>query len=156
MWIYNFELWTVFIVGLMPNLLGDDLTSCFLQTPRLNSCNHTPEVHVSFCIRWYLQKWVVFNLRGIFGHSGFHYVKLSSLDMERIVFLQIFIGFSWLCGTSFDVMMTVCWMLWRFYLFWSSLLCLWLCWQISVSFCWCQNETSVRTDISRCWYHSTC
>ena len=58
-------------------------------------------------------------------------------------FLQIFIGFSWLCGTSFDVMMTVCWMLWRFYLFWSSLLCLWLCWQISVSFCWCQHETSV-------------
>jgi len=47
--------------------------------------------------------------------------------MERIFFLQIFIGFSWLCGTSFDVMTTVCWMLWRFYLFWSSLLCLWLC-----------------------------
>ena len=50
-------------------------------------------------------------------------------------FLQIFIGFSWLCGTSFDVMTTVCWMRWRFYLLWSSLLCLWLCWQNSVSFC---------------------
>ena len=100
-------------------------------------------VHVSFCIRWYLQKWVVVSLRGIFGHLDFHYVKRSSLDLEIIFFLQIFISFSWLCGTSFDVLMIVCWMLWLFYLFWSSLLCLWLCWQISVSFCWYQHQTSV-------------
>ena len=46
--------------------------------------------------------------RGIFGHSDFHYVKWSNLDMERFFFLKIFIGFSWLCGTSFDVMMIVC------------------------------------------------
>ena len=33
---------------------------------------HTPEVHVSFCIRWYWpQKCVVVNLPGIFWHSDF-------------------------------------------------------------------------------------
>ena len=97
---------------------------------------HTPEVHVSFCIRWYWpQKCVVVSLPGIFWHSNFILCVAVKFRHGENLFLQIFIGFSWLCGTSFDVMMTVCWMLWRFYLLWSSLLCLWLCWQISVSFC---------------------
>ena len=66
-------------------------------------------------------------------------------------FLQIFIGFSWLCGTSFDVMMTVCWMLWRFYLFWSSPLCLWLCWQISVSLCIPLRDVGFLKNVTRGW-----
>ena len=66
-------------------------------------------------------------------------------------FLQIFIGFSWLCGTSFDVMMTVCWMPWRFYLFWSSLLCLWLCWQISVSLCIPLRDVGFLKNVTRGW-----
>ena len=55
----------------MSNLLGDYLTSRFMQMPRLNVC-HTPEVHVSFCIRWYWpQKCGVVSLPGIFWHSNF-------------------------------------------------------------------------------------
>ena len=117
----------------MPNLLGDYLTSRFCKR---HVSNRTPEVHVSFFISWYPPKWVVVSLRGIFGHSDFHYVKRSSLDMERIFFSPNFDWFSWLCGTSFDVMMIVCWMLWQFYFFWSSPLCLWFSRQLSVSFCW--------------------
>ena len=96
----------------MPNLLGDYLTSRFMQTSGLSACNHTPGVHVSFCIRWFLQKWVVVSLRGIFGHLDFHYVKRSSLDLEIIFFSKFSLAFHgyavpllmfwWLCAECFD------------------------------------------------------
>ena len=78
-----------------------------------NATSHTPEVHVSFCIRWHLQKWVVVSQLGIFGHSDFHYVMWSNLDMERIFFFSkfslVFHGYAvpllmlwWLCAECFD------------------------------------------------------
>ena len=113
------------------------------QMPRLNLF-HTPEVHVSFFIlasRVYL---------GYFDIQSLLCVAVKFRHGENF-FLQIFIGFSWLCGTSFDVMMTMCWMLWRFYLFWSSLLCLWLCWQISVSLCIPLRDVGFLKNVTRGW-----